>query len=91
MTISIPQECLTELKRRLLQKSMSLNKGLEFEDKLASGLLGFLFEISGLERTSAKAVALILSSILVGLISSYLCHFYAKHNYNITEFEVQKL
>ena len=57
MTISIPQECLTEFKRRLLQKSMNLNKGLEFEDKLASGLLGLLFEDKWTSRASAEAVA----------------------------------
>ena len=69
---------------------MNLNKGLEFEDKLASGFLGLLFEDKWTSRTFAEAVAKILSSILVGLISSYLCHFYSKYNHNITKFEMQK-
>ena len=55
MTISIPQDCLTEFKRRLLEKSM--NEGLEFEDKLASGLLGLHFEDKWTSRASAEAVA----------------------------------
>ena len=70
---------------------MNLNKGLEFEYKLASGLLVMLFKDKWSSRTSAEAVALILSSILVGLISSYLCHFYSIHNYNIPKFEMKKI
>ena len=57
MTILIPPECLIEFKRRLLQKSMNLNKGLAFEDKLALGLLELLFEDKWTSRASAEAVA----------------------------------
>ena len=53
ITISITQECLTGFKLRLLKKSMNLNKGLAFEDKLALGLLELLFEDKWTSRASA--------------------------------------